>query len=202
MSERWKDIVGFEGYQVSDQGRVRSFWRKKHKAHGYGTERVLTDTPVIMSTSDDGNGYLKLVLTDRSTGRRVCRKVHRLVAEAFIPHSEENDTVDHILSGPNGKLDNSVSNLRWIPHSENIRKAYRDGVCDDRIRRQKKPTVAYDTWLGDELYFDSATDAAKALGFDISTVIHSIGTERLVAKRYTFDHADREEILLHVGEDY
>lgn len=32
--EHWKDIAGFEGYQVSDQGRVRSFWQRPIRGRG------------------------------------------------------------------------------------------------------------------------------------------------------------------------
>lgn len=202
MSERWKDIDGFDGYQVSDKGRVRSFWERHHKAKGYGAEWRISENPSILSASDDGNGYLKVALTNHRDGCRYCRKIHRLVAEAFIPHSSSDDTVDHIISGKKGKLDNSVENLRWVSRAENIRKAYRDGMCDDRIRRQRRPVVATDTWLGEEVYFPSASEAAKFLGVDTSTVIHAIGRDLMVSKRYIFEHADREEILLHVGEDY
>lgn len=202
MIERWKDIDGFDGYQVSDKGRVRSFWERHHKTKGYGAEWRISKNPSVLSASDDGNGYLKVALTNHRDGRRYCRKIHRLVAEAFIPHSSSDDTVDHVVSGPKGKVDNSVENLRWMPRAENIRKAYRDGMCDDRIRRQRKPVIATDTWLGEETYFPSASEAAKFLSVDVSTVLHAIGRDFLVSKRYIFEHADREEILLHVGEDY
>lgn len=81
--ERWKDIDGFPGYQVSDKGNVRTFWQKRHYPTGYGTYRYLSDTPSLMSQSDDGNGYMKVMLYSKDDGKRYCKKVHRLVAEAF-----------------------------------------------------------------------------------------------------------------------
>ena len=200
--ENWKDIDGFPGYQVSDQGRVRTFWKKKHYPTGYGTYRYLSDEPAIMSQSDDGNGYMKLMLYSKSDNRRVCKKVHRLVAEAFIDHDDRDDTVDHIRSGAYGKLDNSVSNLRWIPRSENIRKAYRDGVCDERIRRQNKAIVAIDLWTNEEYYFNSIRDAALTLGIDQSSISHVLRGDFEKTSHYVFEYAGREDMLLYGGDDY
>lgn len=200
--EEWRDIEGFHGYQVSNRGRVRTFWKRKHYPSGYGSYNYVSDTPTIMSQSDDGSGYMKVMLYSGKDSRRVCKKVHRLVAEAFIPHDPSEDTVDHIQSGREGKLDNSVDNLRWIPRSENIRKAYRDGACDDRIRSQNKGIIAINLWTGDSHYFQSIKDAAQALNIDRSSISHVLLGDYEKTGRYTFEYAGREDHLLYGSEDY
>lgn len=200
--EEWRDIEGFPGYQVSNQGRVRTFFKKKHYPTGYGTYRTLSDEPMIMSTSDDGNGYMKLMLYSKEDGRRYCKKVHRLVAEAFIEHDKSDDTVDHILSGEIGKLDNSVANLRWVPRAENIKKAYRDGMCEDRIRRQCKPILATDLWTREEIYFPSIEIASRRLGIDRSSISHVLLGDCEKTSHYIFEYLYGEDRLLYDTEYY
>lgn len=200
--EHWKDISGYPGYQVSDNGNVRSFWRKKKSfgKHG-GTHRELSSEPYMMPQSDDGNGYLKVLLYNHDTGKRKCAKVHRLVAEAFIP-DRNGDTVDHIRSGPEGKRNNSIQNLRWVSRSENIKKAYRDGVCDDRIESQNKPVISTDLYTGDERYFDSIKEASIELGVDRSSISHVLNGDIMKTSHYIFEYAGREEKLLYGSIDY
>lgn len=197
MEEHWKEIEEFPGYEVSDQGRVRSYYAKEKKKGCWGGyNRVLYDEPQrILKQSDDGNGYLKVYL--QNGDKRTCLKVHRLVAEAFIDNPNGYDTVDHIISGPDGKLDNSVNNLRWMPRRENIQKAYRDGMCDERIRRSKKPVVLTDEWTDEELYFSSVGEAAEAMNVDQSTISHALSGHGLIRGRYRVEHASREDRLLY-----
>ena len=49
-------------------------------------------------------------------GKRKSAKIHRLVAEAFIPNPENKECVDHIDKVRNN---NNVNNLRWATKSEN-----------------------------------------------------------------------------------
>lgn len=196
--EEWRDIEGFEGYQISNRGRVRTFWIRKHYPTGYGTFSYLGDTPKIMPMSDDGNGYMKVMLYSTVDGKRYCKKVHRLVAEAFIDKPYGDDfTVDHIQSGRKGKLNNCVDNLRWISRSENIKKAYRDGMCDNRILRQNKAIMVYDEWTGDWQYFDSIGDAAYKLRLNRTSISHCLRGDMERLYHYRFDYADGEDRLLY-----
>lgn len=96
-----KDIQGFENYQVTSWGRV---YDKKH-------ERFLK--PEIHA-----KGYLRVDLYQ--DGQRVHKKVHRLVAEAFIANPENKPQVNHI-DGNN--QNNSITNLEWVTDEENKEKA-------------------------------------------------------------------------------
>lgn len=102
MEEIWKDIKGFEGlYQVSNLGRVKSFQK-------YGKNGGLR------AFRKDKDGYLILFL--HKNGRQYIKKVHRLVAEAFIPNPENKPCIDHINTI---KTDNTIQNLRWCTIKEN-----------------------------------------------------------------------------------
>ena len=202
MREEWRDIEGFLGYQVSSEGRVRTFWKRKHYPTGYGSYNYLSSTPKIMSLSDDGNGYMKVMLYCKEDGKRYCRKVHRLVAEAFIPNPYNDDyTVDHIRSGPYGKMDNSIGNLRWLSRAENIRKAYADGMCDERISRQNKPIIAIDLRTGEERFYHSIGEAAYDLGLDRTSISHVLRGDNNRVACFTFEYAGREERLLYGFDD-
>lgn len=200
--EIWKDIPHFLGYQVSNKGRIRSFWMRKHRPTGYGCDWVLGDIPSFIKPSDDGNGYLKAMLYNRENGKRYCKKVHKLVAEAFMPNDDPSkNTVDHKKSGPEGKLDNSVENLQWMSRPNNIRKAYRDGMCDERIARQCKDILVVDEWTGNEIYFSSIGEAAEELGYDRSYISHALRSRNNRVGHYTVWYAGREERLLYGDEE-
>ena len=101
--EIWKPIKDFEGYyEVSNMGRVRSLNYKRT-----GKEKILKNI-------GDYKGYLEIVLT--KNGKQKQFKVHRLVAEAFIPNPENKPCIDHINTV---KSDNRVENLRWVTYKEN-----------------------------------------------------------------------------------
>lgn len=102
--EYWVGIKSFPDYQVSNHGRVRN---KKNKI----LKPYLT------------RGYLRVSLYNES-GRK-CKLVHRLVAEAFIPNTDNKPDVNHI----NGcKNDAHACNLEWVSASENMSHAHSNGL--------------------------------------------------------------------------
>lgn len=98
MEEVWKEVDSHKGlYEVSNLGRVKS-WK--------GT---------IMKPQKYVNGYLFAGLSNKGTVTQI--SIHRLVAIAFIPKPEGKYEVNHINED---KTDNTVQNLQWLTHKENI----------------------------------------------------------------------------------
>jgi hypothetical protein len=87
-------------YEVSNKGRVR------HEV----TKRIL-------KPRTRADGYLDIVLTN-DLGRRHCRYIHRLVAQAFKVNPKELPVVNHI---DRNRANNHSTNLEWADHRTNSR---------------------------------------------------------------------------------
>lgn len=111
IKEVWKPIKGFPYYEVSNVGRVRSLTRNIVHSNGmlqYCAGKLLT-------AGDNGRGYLQVGLCLK--GKRYTKKVHRLVAETFIPNPTNKPEVNHI---DEDKHNNYAGNLNWMTHEENL----------------------------------------------------------------------------------
>ena len=99
MIEKWKNIKSFDDYEVSTFGQVYSKMSGK-----------------ILKPALNHKGYQIVALY--KAGKCYSRRVHRLVAETFIPNPDNLREVDHIN---NIRDDNKSENLRWATASENTR---------------------------------------------------------------------------------
>jgi archaellin len=111
--ELWKDIKGYKGfYQVSNRGNIRSFIIKK--------TQLKAKEPSYLKPYINNSGYPSIDLSANYCtlieGRRKVYKVHRLVALAFIPNTQNKPDVNH---KDGNKLNNLLDNLEWVTKSEN-----------------------------------------------------------------------------------
>jgi hypothetical protein len=154
QEEQWAPIQTAPGYQVSNRGRVMNKAGK------------------ILSLNKSPSGYFSYGFTVAGE-KQAFRRIHRLVAEAFIPNQGNRPWVNHI----NGvRDDNKVSNLEWVTPAENAKKATR------RAKTAKGRRVVQLTMDGKYVEtWDSASQAQRetgALRSNISSCCGKIGRVR------------------------
>lgn len=140
IAETYKPISGFENYVVTVNGNV--FRLKKD-----GNVRQLSPFCEY--------GY-SLVCLRKSNGTQYKKRVHRLVAEAFIPNPDNLPYVNHM---DENKANNRVDNLEWCTAKYNDNYGSRNDKVSKAV---SKPVVGYDD-RGYEMYFESITEASRYL---------------------------------------
>ena len=109
--EEWREICDFPGYFVSNMGNL---------SHVVGKGKVRRRLKSWVGV----HGYSQTLLTTPSS-QKVNKRVHRLVAEAFIPNPSGKEHVNHI---DGVKTNNLVENLEWASASENQLHAFQTGL--------------------------------------------------------------------------
>lgn len=111
--ELWKSIEGYDDkYLISNFGEVKSL------IDNCGNARELIKTKRIAN-----NGYHYVNLWNKSKMKSI--KIHRLVANAFIPNPEDKPQVNH---KDGNKKNNHIDNLEWVTGSENVMHALKTGL--------------------------------------------------------------------------
>ncbi len=158
---KWKNIEGFEGnYSVSENGDIRN--NKTGK--------------ILKSWINKHSGYMQVTLY----GPKIRRTVHSLVAEAFCdkPDIIGKLSVDHIDCD---KLNNKASNLEFVSYSENISRAYSNGLRKNQkgISKPRKHIRYYSDdekteWIEAYLNDVSISNIAKYSGANKMTVYREV----------------------------
>lgn len=124
----------------------------------------------------------------------ISKRVHRLVAEAYIPNPENKSMVGH---KNNIKSDNRVENLYWTDAKENTQKAVDDGLLVNTKGfedSQSKPVNMYKTTTNELLdTYGSIAEAARETGIPKTTIARQAKYKRPVRKPYYFRYMDDED---------
>lgn len=141
MEEVWKNVDNYENYQVSNLGRVKRITGNK--------ERILKN---YLNTK----GYAYVVFFKNNKRKNIY--IHRLVAQAFIPNSDNLPIINH---KDENKTNNHVENLEWCSYKYNTNY----GSCIEKITRKQNKKVYQYTLNGEFIReWKSAKDAEKQFG--------------------------------------
>jgi len=120
MKETWSNIKGNLNYQISNFGRVKSLSRRVQFGKDSG-KRFRTIPEKILTPVLDDKGYYQVTIDRSFTGAKRNKKIHRLVAETFMPKIKGKRFVNH----KDGiKTNNRVKNLEWATKSEDVQHSY------------------------------------------------------------------------------
>lgn len=179
MIEEWKVIEDYPNYDVSNMGRVRN-----------------NKTMKVLSLRETGkklkNGrYYSVSLGQGTANSFKDFKIHRLVAQAFIPNPFNKREVNH---KDGDKRNNAVSNLEWCSRSENMKHAIRilgairhSGTENGRAKKVIR--------VEDGQIFGCLTDAAHACGLKSQTSISACLSGRCkTAGGYHWQYYEQEAL--------
>ena len=145
-----KDIPNYEGlYAATEDGRIYSY-RKKG----------------FLKPNKTQKGYLHVTLYKDGTAKTF--KLHRLIAEVYIPNEENKPQVNHLDENP---LNNCISNLEWTTAKENINYGTR---TEKAAKSRSKKVKCIET---NEIY-NSLTEAARAKNASLSHISQCIHGSR------------------------
>ena len=194
--EVWRDVVGYEGlYEVSNLGRVRSLDKEiiitgvqKRPVKGIKKGKIFTP-------SQNPQGYYYTTLHKNKKTKTV--RVHRLVAQAFIPNPENKPYIDHINTI---KTDNRVQNLRWATQKENCNnKLTRKHISEAKIgkkyseerkmnMREKSPFKIRVMCVETGIIYKSAMEAGRQTGISQGNISSACRGERGKAGGYHWEY--------------
>lgn len=147
----------FGNYLVYQDGRVYSINRN-----------------IFLKPAYDERGYLRIGLSNNGVSKTY--KLHRLVAEIFIPKIEGKTQVNHI----NGiKDDNRVENLEWCNNAENQKHAWDKGLNTSSYKK-----IVLDINTG--VFYESATELAKVLGMNRITLMGRLNGSKRPMNNYKY----------------
>jgi hypothetical protein len=132
------------------------------------------------------NGYARVCLQGKHY------LLHNLIAEAFeLPKKDDRDEVDHIDGNPSN---NSLHNLRYVSHSQNVKHSY--DTNNDRQTQKERLSVPlfFKSENGPWLLFKSSVDVAKEFNLD-RRYVSSLASGYSTSSKYQCEYANTQDDL-------
>jgi hypothetical protein len=172
--EKWRDIPGFDNYEISSFGRVRR--KESYFIRTDGRIRLFKEK--ILSACYN-KGYIFVHLQKTGYGKKY--PVHRLVATSFIDNPSSLAQVNH----KNGiRDDNRIENLEWVTNEENSRHS-RWVLGKDTGIQNRIPIRC----LNNGEIYTSSREAAKKLGISYWGISKVLKKKCKQAYGYKFEYA-------------
>ena len=105
-----KEIKDYPGYYITEYGTVYC----NNPINGIG--EIRSGEMRLLKHKINYNGYHEITLQNKILNKKGYKRIHRLVAEAFIPNPLNLPSVNHI---DENKSNNHISNLEWCSHQHN-----------------------------------------------------------------------------------
>lgn len=165
----WRNIRGFDGYKVSNDGYVYS-----------------EKTRRILNRINNNKGYYHICLT--VDGKMQYQLLHRLIAEAFIPNPEGKPFINHI---DGNKKNNKIENLEWVTNQENIRHAFEIGLMKGRPSNRKKAILQIDKDTKQVIKeYSSQLEASKELNIHVGSLSQCLNGKYKTAGGYIWRYKE------------
>ena len=166
MIEEWRECQEFPAYEVSNTGKVRNQFTL-HELAG----------------CNDSHGYPSF--WPKKDGRRYCRRIHRCVAQAFLPNPDALPEVNHI---DGNKANNRLDNLEWVTSSENKYHAYHTGL---RTKSSDRPVLQIQNGRVIARH-RSLTQAARDTGVGLSNISMAVNGYTKTAGGFQWKYVKEE----------
>ena len=165
-----KVIENFERYTINNDGVI--FDTKKNRNICQWIDTV---------------GYYQCILY--KDGKKYYKRVHRLVANAFIPNPNKLPQVNH---KDGNKLNNNYLNLEWCSNSENTQHGYDNSLYKYKARCHK---INVYTKQGEYLNtYKSIRNMCENLGINRKTVTMILkGEKKTNNYDYLFEYVEESE---------